>query len=113
MVPMERRNAKRLSGISEVTLTDTAGQPVATASIGDLSEGGILVTYIEPEDLSRLSLGQKVRFRFVVSTGEVDGTAEIVRKSDAEVGLRILTVDNEAGVPHLMGFLHSWLCGVD
>src|SRR4051812_20989629 len=99
---MDRRHEKRMFGVSEVTLTDDAGTPVARASIADLSQGGLLVTYISPDELARLSVGQQVGFHFRVPTGEVAGAAEIVRKGDADIGLRIVSVDNPGGVSHLM-----------
>jgi hypothetical protein len=110
---MERRHAKRLSGVCEVTLTDDAGAMLARGSIADLSEGGLLITYIPPPELARLAVGRQIRFHFCVPTGDVAGAAEIVRKGEEDVGLRIRSVDNEAGLPHLMSFLHSWFCGVD
>ncbi len=110
---MEKRTAMRLGGVSEIELfSTTMGEPICRASIKDMSEGGLLVAYLAPD--TRLEVGQKVKFRFVVPTGEVRGTGEVVRAEPehGELALRMLGIDNESGLPNLMGFLHSAFCGV-
>jgi len=108
----DRRHAKRLDGVSEVTVTDEGGAQLAIASIGDLSETGLLMIFVPPADLARFSVGQKVRFQFVLATGAVTGSAEVVRKVDGEIGLRTTKLDSDANESALKRFLHSSLGGI-
>jgi hypothetical protein len=104
-----------MAGVSEISLFTTEDVAIARASIVDLSEGGVLVTHLPPHELATITTGRKLKFQFVVPTGEVQGLAEVVRvePSKTEMALRLLSIENQAGLPNLLGFLHSWFCGVD
>jgi hypothetical protein len=112
---MERRESGRLAGVSEISLFDEDQHPLARASVMDLSMAGVLVAFLPETVTASLPIGQKVRFSFVLPTGEVSGSAEVVRRDmDAdELALHLTAVDNERGLPNLLAFLHSVFCGVD
>ena len=111
---MENRRGARLQGVSEISLLTTKGDVIAQASIEDMSEGGLLVGFLPPAVEAAIAIGDKLRFRFVVPTGEVCGSATVVRVNvpAREIALKLVNIDNEGGLGNLLGFLHSWFCGV-
>jgi hypothetical protein len=110
---MEKRRAPRVGWTGEIVLSTLASQPVARGTIGNLSDGGILVVQVRDQD--PLTLGQRLRFEFSVPDGEIQGSVEVARLEQGaegrEVGLRMLTITNDGGLHRLLGFLHRWLSG--
>ena len=65
---MEHRRAGRTRGFCEIALSTFAGAPILRASIEDMSEAGLLVGFVPPEAQATITVGQRVHFRFVLST---------------------------------------------
>jgi hypothetical protein len=112
---MEHRRQARLAGVSEISLLSSESQLITRASIVNLSEGGILVGYVDADVLAAMAPQQQMRFEFSIPSGKVEGSAEVTRvvAAESEVALRLVSIDNQGGLANLLTFLHSWLCGVD
>ena len=103
----ERRKAVRVEGVGEITVIPVEGGHIAPGRVKDLSEGGVLISAMA----FVATVGQGLRYELVVPTGKVRGIAEVVRVDSGrgELAVRILTVDNDAGVPALLAVLRGAL----
>src|SRR5262249_23815807 len=111
----EKRTAKRMMGVSEISLSVAGGRPSVRASIINLSEGGMFLAYLQPSELTDFNIGQAGQFDFMIPTGRVKGNAKVARlvRERGKLALQLMNIENEDGLTHLRSFLHSWFCGVD
>jgi hypothetical protein len=109
----EKRRARRVDWAGKVALTTLARHPLASGTIGNLSDGGVLIVNVSGGDT--LAVGQRLRFELDVPDGEVEGSVEVARIETApdgrRVGLRMLTITNDGGLHRLLAFLHRCFAG--
>ncbi|MFH1131339.1 MAG: PilZ domain-containing protein [Pseudomonadota bacterium] len=104
---MEKRQSSRVVSASNIDLFLVNKVFVCNGSVLNLSEGGIFVAHCNKEKLGSLVKNQKLRFRFDIPPGAVEGTAEVVWIDEAELcmGLKFLNIDNKDGVSNLVEFV--------
>jgi hypothetical protein len=100
---------RRLKTTSEASLFDLSGWLLSVATIGELSDGGLLVARLPAENIGGAPAGRQVRFQIGFPDGVVRGLAEIIRVDPdrQEVALRLLEIDNTDGLPRLLEHLFA------
>lgn len=104
---MDKRKSIREFTASDIEIYDLKGEFICTATVNDISKGGILVALYDTEKFDLFSRGQKIKFQLTVPTGPIAGSAEVswADNGEARMGLKFTRIENEEGVTNLMAFV--------
>jgi len=104
---MDKRKSIRKFSATGIELYNLEGKSICTATVNDVSKGGILIIFYDSDKFDSFSPGTKINFKLIIPTGQILGLAEVswTNHEDSRMGLRFLRIDNEEGTSNLMAFV--------
>jgi len=104
---MDKRKFIREFTATGIELCDPEGKIICTATVNDISKGGILIIFYDSDKFDIFSPGKQMKFKLMLPTGPIIGLAEVswANHEDSRMGLKFLRIENEGGVTNLMAFV--------
>ncbi len=103
----EKRIHQRIIAWTRIFLFDMNGKTLYEGYVRNLSKGGVFVASIDQQKFKNIKSAQRIKFRFELPSGPVNGIAEVawIKPESNELGMKFVKIED--GLTHLMDFISS------